>query len=235
MSSATPATKHLVTLCQQATFIKSASEVTQCPADRGYEVAFAGRSNAGKSSALNTLTHARLARTSKTPGRTQLINFFGLDEQRRLVDLPGYGYAKVPLALKEHWKQHLDAYLTERDSLAGLVLVMDIRHPLSDFDRMMLEWSNVSGLPAHILLSKADKLAYGAAKNTLLKVQTIVRKEYGNRASVQLFSAPKRQGLEEAYAVLDSWLFAPQDQDQDMDDVEIDRSEDPGYEGGDGE
>jgi GTP-binding protein len=223
MSSAPSATKHLVTLCQQATFIKSASEVTQCPLDRGYEVAFAGRSNAGKSSALNTLTHARLARTSKTPGRTQLINFFGLDEQRRLVDLPGYGYAKVPLALKEHWKQHLDAYLTERNSLVGLVLVMDIRHPLSDFDRMMLEWSDVSGLPAHILLSKADKLAFGAAKNTLLKVQTIVRKEYGNRASVQLFSAPKRQGLEEAYSVLDTWFFSELDEDEadeERDDVE---------------
>ena len=211
MPSATP----LVSLCQQATFIKSASQVEQCPLDRGYEVAFAGRSNAGKSSALNTLTHARLARTSKTPGRTQLINFFGLDEQRRLVDLPGYGYAKVPLALKEHWKEHLDAYLTGRESLAGLVLVMDIRHPLSDFDRMMLEWSDVTGLPAHILLSKADKLAYGAAKNVLLKVQTIVRKEYGNRATVQLFSAPKRQGLEEAYEILESWLFTDEDEDED--------------------
>lgn len=229
MSSAPSATKHLVTLCQQATFIKSASEVTQCPLDRGYEVAFAGRSNAGKSSALNTLTHARLARTSKTPGRTQLINFFGLDEQRRLVDLPGYGYAKVPLALKEHWKQHLDAYLTERNSLVGLVLVMDIRHPLSDFDRMMLEWSDVSGLPAHILLSKADKLAFGAAKNTLLKVQTIVRKEYGNRASVQLFSAPKRQGLEEAYSVLDTWFFSELDEDEA--DEERDDAQETGAEG----
>tara|TARA_R110000796_G_scaffold88164_3_gene189758 strand:- start:23713 stop:24438 length:726 start_codon:yes stop_codon:yes gene_type:complete len=231
MSSAPSATKHLVTLCQQATFIKSASEVTQCPLDRGYEVAFAGRSNAGKSSALNTLTHARLARTSKTPGRTQLINFFGLDEQRRLVDLPGYGYAKVPLALKEHWKQHLDAYLTERNSLVGLVLVMDIRHPLSDFDRMMLEWSDVSGLPAHILLSKADKLAFGAAKNTLLKVQNIVRKEYGNRASVQLFSAPKRQGLEEAYSVLDTWFFSELDEDEA--DEERDDVEEMGAEGAD--
>ncbi|QJD59777.1 YihA family ribosome biogenesis GTP-binding protein [Pseudomonas sp. gcc21] len=211
MSSATP----LVSLCQRATFIKSASQVDQCPMDVGYEVAFAGRSNAGKSSALNTLTHARLARTSKTPGRTQLINFFALDEQRRLVDLPGYGYAKVPLALKEHWKQHLDAYLTQRDSLVGLVLVMDIRHPLSDFDRMMLEWADVSGLPAHILLSKADKLAYGAAKNVLLKVQSTVRKEYGNRATVQLFSAPKRQGLEEAYEVLDVWFFSEEDDGED--------------------
>lgn len=209
MPSATP----LAILCQTASFIKSASQVDQCPADQGLEVAFAGRSNAGKSSALNTLTHARLARTSKTPGRTQLINFFGLDEQRRLVDLPGYGYAKVPLELKEHWKQHLDAYLTQRGSLAGVVLVMDIRHPLSAFDRMMLDWANVAGLPAHILLSKADKLSFGAAKGVLLKVQSTVRKEFGNRASVQLFSSPKRMGIDEAHAVLERWLF-PADEDE---------------------
>lgn len=209
MPSATP----LAILCQTASFIKSASQVDQCPADQGLEVAFAGRSNAGKSSALNTLTHARLARTSKTPGRTQLINFFGLDEQRRLVDLPGYGYAKVPLELKEHWKQHLDAYLTQRGSLAGVVLVMDIRHPLSAFDRMMLDWANVAGLPAHILLSKADKLSFGAAKGVLLKVQSTVRKEFGNRASVQLFSSPKRMGIDEAHAVLESWLF-PAEQEE---------------------
>src|SRR5690606_9700832 len=147
-----PLVTPLAILCQTASFIKSASKVDQCPEDIGLEVAFAGRSNAGKSSALNTLTHARLARTSKTPGRTQLINFFALDEHRRLVDLPGYGYAKVPLELKEHWKQHLDAYLTGRQSLAGVVLVMDIRHPLSPFDCMMLDWANTAGLPVHILL-----------------------------------------------------------------------------------
>ncbi|WP_285276325.1 ribosome biogenesis GTP-binding protein YihA/YsxC [Halopseudomonas bauzanensis] len=209
MPPATP----LAILCQQASFIKSASQVDQCPADQGYEVAFAGRSNAGKSSALNTLTHARLARTSKTPGRTQLINFFALDDTHRLVDLPGYGYAKVPLELKEHWKKHLDAYLTQRDSLAGVVLVMDIRHPLSAFDRMMLDWANVTGLPAHILLSKTDKLSFGAAKGVLLKVQSTVRKEFGNRASVQLFSSPKRQGIDEAHAVLESWLY-PAEQDE---------------------
>ncbi|MEJ6656952.1 MAG: ribosome biogenesis GTP-binding protein YihA/YsxC [Pseudomonas sp.] len=207
MPSATP----LAILCQTASFIKSASQADQCPADQGLEVAFAGRSNAGKSSALNTLTHARLARTSKTPGRTQLINFFGLDESHRLVDLPGYGYAKVPLELKEHWKLHLDAYLTQRNSLAGVVLVMDIRHPLSGFDRMMLEWADVTGLPAHILLSKSDKLSYGAAKGVLLKVQTTVRKEFGNRATVQLFSSPKRQGIDEAHAVLESWLYPAED------------------------
>ena len=203
MSSSTP----LVSLCQQATFIKSASLVSQCPPDIGLEVAFAGRSNAGKSSALNTLTHARLARTSKTPGRTQLINFFKLDDERRLVDLPGYGYAKVPLELKAHWQQHLDAYLTGRQSLVGLVLVMDLRHPLSDFDCMMLAWARKSDIPAHVLLSKADKMAFGAAKNALLKVQTRMRKELGSNASVQLFSSPKRMGIEEAHGRLAQWLF----------------------------
>ena len=203
MSSSPP----LVSLCQQATFIKSASLVSQCPPDLGLEVAFAGRSNAGKSSALNTLTHARLARTSKTPGRTQLINFFRLDDERRLVDLPGYGYAKVPLELKAHWQQHLDAYLTGRQSLVGLVLVMDLRHPLSDFDCMMLEWARKSDIPAHVLLSKADKMAFGAAKNALLKVQTRMRKELGSNASVQLFSSPKRMGIDEAHGRLAQWLF----------------------------
>ena len=207
MSSTTP----LVSLCQQATFIKSASLVEQCPADIGLEVAFAGRSNAGKSSALNTLTHARLARTSKTPGRTQLINFFKLDDERRLVDLPGYGYAKVPLELKEHWKQHLDAYLTQRNSLAGVVLVMDIRHPLSEFDCMMLDWAQMSHIPAHVLLSKSDKLAFGAAKNALLKIQSTMRKTFGEMSTVQLFSAPKRQGMEQAYAKLEEWLYPPVD------------------------
>ncbi|CEA04771.1 ribosome biogenesis GTP-binding protein YsxC [Pseudomonas saudimassiliensis] len=213
MPSATP----LAILCQQASFIKSASQADQCPPDQGYEVAFAGRSNAGKSSALNTLTHARLARTSKTPGRTQLINFFALDDSHRLVDLPGYGYAKVPLELKEHWKKHLDDYLTQRDSLAGIVLVMDIRHPLSAFDRMMLDWANVTGLPAHILLSKTDKLSFGAAKGVLLKVQNTVRKEFGNRASVQLFSSPKRQGIDEAHAVLESWLYPADEPEHEAD------------------
>ena len=208
MSSTSP----LISLCQQSTFIKSASLVEQCPADIGLEVAFAGRSNAGKSSALNTLTHARLARTSKTPGRTQLINFFQLDEDRRLVDLPGYGYAKVPLELKEHWKKHLDAYLTQRNSLAGVVLVMDIRHPLSEFDCMMLDWAQMSQIPVHVLLSKSDKLAFGAAKNALLKIQTTMRKTFGELSTVQLFSAPKRQGIDEAYARLEQWLFPPEEE-----------------------
>lgn len=196
----------LLGLCQQARFLISAAKVDQCPADEGLEIAFAGRSNAGKSSALNTLTHANLARTSKTPGRTQLLNFFSLDEQRRLVDLPGYGYAKVPIPLKQHWQKHLEAYLSSRNSLVGLVLLMDIRHPLTDFDRMMLDWSSAAGMPLHILLTKADKLAYGAAKNALLKVSQEIRQHWGEHASIQLFSAPKRQGIEEALQVLARWL-----------------------------
>jgi GTP-binding protein len=193
-------------LCQQASFIKSAARVDQCPPDHGYEVAFAGRSNAGKSSALNTLTHARLARTSKTPGRTQLLNFFGLDDERRLVDLPGYGYAKVPIPLKEHWQQHLEAYLSSRECLVGVILMMDVRHPLTEFDQMMLDWAKASGMPLHILLTKADKLTFGAAKGSLLKVQSAIRKQWGEGvASIQLFSAPKRQGIEEALEVLAYW------------------------------
>ena len=193
-------------LCQQASFMLSAAKVDQCPVDEGYEIAFAGRSNAGKSSALNTLTHASLARTSKTPGRTQLLNFFRLDDSRRLVDLPGYGYAKVPIPLKQHWQKHLEAYLGSRESLKGIILLMDVRHPMTDFDNMMLDWSVASGMPMHILLTKADKLTYGAAKNTLLKVQSEIRKGWGPSVSIQLFSAPKRSGLDEAYEVLATWL-----------------------------
>lgn len=196
----------IIGLCQQASFLISAAKVDQCPEDEGYEVAFAGRSNAGKSSALNTLTHANLARTSKTPGRTQLLNFFRLDEERRLVDLPGYGYAKVPIPLKQHWQNHLEAYLGSRRSLVGVVLMMDIRHPLTEFDRMMLDWADAGRMPLHVLLTKADKLAYGAAKNAVLKVQKDVREGWGDVASVQLFSAPKRFGVEEAQAVLAGWM-----------------------------
>ncbi|WP_421682932.1 YihA family ribosome biogenesis GTP-binding protein [Stutzerimonas urumqiensis] len=196
----------IVGLCQQATFTISAAKVDQCPADEGREVAFAGRSNAGKSSAINTLTHANLARTSKTPGRTQLLNFFRLDDARRLVDLPGYGYAKVPIPLKQHWQRHLEAYLGSRESLVGVFLMMDIRHPLTDFDRMMLDWSIAADMPLHILLTKADKLAHGAAKNALLQIRRTLQAEWGDDVSIQLFSAPKRQGIEEAHAVLARWL-----------------------------
>lgn len=193
-------------LCQKATFLISAAKVEQCPDDIGYEVAFAGRSNAGKSSAINVLTRANLARTSKTPGRTQLINFFALDNERRFVDLPGYGYAKVPLPLKEHWKKHLDAYLSTRKSLVGIFLMMDIRHPLTDFDKVLLEWADTSNLPVHILLTKADKLTFGVAKNTLLKVQQQLNAYHNTTISVQLFSAVKRDGLTAAYSILRQWL-----------------------------
>ncbi|MBO3276109.1 ribosome biogenesis GTP-binding protein YihA/YsxC [Pseudomonas schmalbachii] len=206
MSPKNQAKNPILGLCQQATFLISAAKVNQCPEDNGLEVAFAGRSNAGKSSALNALTHANLARTSKTPGRTQLLNFFRLDDERRLVDLPGYGYAKVPIPLKLHWQQHLEAYLSSRNCLAGVVLLMDIRHPLTDFDRMMLDWAQASRLPIHVLLTKADKLAFGAAKNALLKVQREVQQGWGDVATLQLFSAPKRQGVEEAQMVLAGWL-----------------------------
>lgn len=193
-------------LCQKAAFMQSAAEFKQCPVDEGYEVAFAGRSNAGKSSAINTLTRANLARTSKTPGRTQLINFFAIDPQRRLVDLPGYGYAKVPLPLKEHWQKHLNAYLSERNSLKGIILLMDIRHPLTEFDDMLLAWANVKQMPVHILLTKADKLTFGVAKNTLLKVKQQLTGYEDAQISIQLFSSIKRQGIDEALLILRQWL-----------------------------
>ncbi len=211
----------IIGLCQQASFLTSAARVEQCPEDEGYEVAFAGRSNAGKSSALNTLTRASLARTSKTPGRTQLLNFFSLDEERRLVDLPGYGYAKVPIPLKLHWQRHLEAYLGSRNSLMGLVLMMDIRHPLTPFDCLMLDWAVGSKMPMHILLTKADKLTFGVGKAALLKTQKDIQKKWGNTATIQLFSSTKRIGIEEAQYVLASWLqlIEPTDAD-DSDDFD---------------
>jgi len=196
----------IIGLCQQATFLTSAARVEQCPADEGYEVAFAGRSNAGKSSALNTLTRASLARTSKTPGRTQLLNFFSLDEDRRLVDLPGYGYAKVPIPLKLHWQRHLEAYLGSRTSLMGLVLMMDIRHPLTPFDCLMLDWAASSKMPMHILLTKADKLTFGAGQAALLKTKKDIQQKWGDSATIQLFSSTKRIGIIEAQYVLANWL-----------------------------
>lgn len=197
---------------QTATFLISAPTLAKCPHDRGVEVAFAGRSNAGKSSAINALTQQRaLARTSKTPGRTQLINFFTLqnDEQLRLVDLPGYGYAKVPEAMKKEWQAHLADYLHRRRSLAGLVLLMDVRHPLSDFDIQLLEMADDRELPVHILLTKADKLKQGPAKASLQQVKQRLA-EWDDLVSVQLFSSLKRQGLDQAYTVMDRWLAAPE-------------------------
>ncbi len=187
-------------------FLTSANRSDQFLPDEGQEVAFAGRSNAGKSSALNAITGRKgLARTSKTPGRTQLVNFFALDHERRLVDLPGYGYAKVPEAIRRHWRTLMESYFVGRRSLAGLVLVMDCRHPLTDFDRQMLEWTTANGCMVHILLTKADKLSRGAAAGTLLKV----RKQVGESATVQLFSATKKMGLEEARAALEAFFEPP--------------------------
>ena len=190
-----------------ASFLTSASKLSECPPDDGAEVAFCGRSNAGKSSAINTLTrHKCLARTSKTPGRTQLINFFALGDARpagvRLVDLPGYGYAKVPTSVKDHWHKHLDDYLRNRESLSGMVLLMDIRHPLKEFDKPMVEWCAESSLPLHILLTKADKLKRGGQQNSFLAVQ----KSLPGDVSVQLFSATKKLGLEELSKTAASWL-----------------------------
>lgn len=195
----------------RAKFLKSAQKLVQCPPEEGREVAFAGRSNAGKSSALNTLTkNHKLARTSKTPGRTQLINFFALNEDHslRLVDLPGYGFAKVTLDVKEEWGKHLQEYLNDRQTLMGVVLMMDIRHPLKEFDQEMINWCVDTGLPCHILLTKADKLKNGPAKNTLLKVQNLL-KDYQDLITVQTFSSLKKTGLGELQSQLGYWLTAP--------------------------
>jgi GTP-binding protein len=191
---------------QNATFLLSVANLSQLPPDRGYEVAIVGRSNSGKSSVLNQLTHNKsLARVSKTPGRTQHINLFGLDEKRRIADLPGYGYAKVPPAVKRHWEQTLGEYLRSRECLKGLVLVMDIRHPLKEFDKQMLAWGTACELPMHILLNKSDKLGIGAAKKTLLEVQKAVG-VLENPVSVQLFSALKGEGIKEFQDMLKEWF-----------------------------
>jgi GTP-binding protein len=196
---------------QIAEFLTSAPSIKQCPPDTGCEVAFAGRSNAGKSSAINALTRQRgLARTSKTPGRTQLINFFQLSHNKRLVDLPGYGYAKVPRAMKAEWDRHLAEYLQMRNSLTGLILLMDIRHPLQEYDQQMLNWAAQASLPVHILLTKADKLKRGPAENSRLKVEKLLRDmDPGcTLLSVQTFSALKKQGLSELQRQLSHWLSA---------------------------
>lgn len=197
---------HPERLFEKAQLLTSAAALAQCPADDGREVAFAGRSNAGKSSALNALTrNSKLARTSKTPGRTRLLNFFSLCEQRRLVDLPGYGFAKVPTAVKQQWERQIDHYLRQRRSLTGLVLVMDSRHPLTDFDRMMLQWVRACDMPAHLLLTKADKLKKGAQQRQLRLVMDELGKQ-GGEVSAQLFSAQARTGVTELAVILAQWL-----------------------------
>jgi GTP-binding protein len=190
----------------QATFLLSAAALYHLPPDEGAEVAFVGRSNAGKSSALNRITGTKgLARTSKTPGRTQLINLFQLDAQHRLVDLPGYGYAKVSLATKAKWQALVNRYLIARKSLKGLILVMDIRHPLKPMDLQLLDWAAASDLPVHILLTKADKLNKDPANRVLVKTRQAICDETA-RVSVQLFSSQNIIGIEDARKQLDEWL-----------------------------
>lgn len=194
----------------KASFLKSAARVDQLPADEGYEVAFAGRSNAGKSSALNCLTAIKqLARTSKTPGRTQLINLFMLDEKRRLVDLPGYGYAKVAQQVKEDWQKHLAHYLEVRQCLRGLILLMDCRHPLKDLDQMMIDWALDRQLPVHILLTKADKLSRSEVKNTVAKLSRHYQLMQ-ELITVQAFSSLKKEGVGELIIKLNQWFEWPE-------------------------
>jgi GTP-binding protein len=222
---------------QGAQFMLAAHRVSQLPADRGAEVAFAGRSNAGKSSALNALTgHKGLARTSKTPGRTQQMVAFALppykdvpvsraqDAQERpplaptegellpearLIDLPGYGYAKVPQELREHWRQEIDRYLHQRRSLCGVVLIADIRHPLKEFDRMMLDFCFAGGLPCHLLLTKADKLSRNQAAQAL----AAMRKSFpdGLHATAQVFSSTAGTGVDEARQAVAALLRQPRE------------------------
>lgn len=190
----------------KALFLKSAAKVNQLPADNGIEVAFAGRSNAGKSSALNCLTNIKnLARTSKTPGRTRLMNVFQvLDEQHRLVDLPGYGYAKVSREMKNEWQKHLTDYLEVRQSLQGLILLMDCRHPLQPLDEVLIQFIRARKILLHILLTKSDKLSKSQAKSTLLQVQ----KQIGPSevVSIQLFSSLKKEGIDTLIQKMDSWF-----------------------------
>jgi GTP-binding protein len=191
---------------QNAQFLLSVAELKQLPPDQGIEVAIVGRSNAGKSSVLNKLTNNKnLARVSKTPGRTQLLNFFTLDETRRIVDLPGYGFARVPDEVKERWVAAIDGYFETRECLKGLILVMDIRHPLQELDLAILEASSQSGLPTHILLNKADKLNQNELRKTNQAVKMALE-GYGDLVSFQIFSALKGEGVKELQAVLNAWF-----------------------------
>ncbi|KRA31815.1 GTP-binding protein [Rhodanobacter sp. Root627] len=204
---------------QGAQFVLAAHRISQLPADQGAEVAFAGRSNAGKSSALNALTnHKGLARTSKTPGRTQQMVAFslpptqidGVSLEPRLIDLPGYGYAKVPLEMREHWKLEIDAYLHQRRSLRGLVLIVDIRHPLKEFDRMMLEFCFATQLPCHVLLTKADKLS----RNQAMQALAALRKQFADNsphATAQIFSSSANTGVDEAREAVMTLLRTPRE------------------------
>jgi GTP-binding protein len=190
---------------ENTVYITSATKLAELPSDHGIEVAFIGRSNSGKSSAINAITRVnKLARTSSTPGRTQMINFFQIDADHHLVDLPGYGFAKTTLANRARWDQMISDYFETRESLAGLVLLMDVRHPLKPHDQEMIAWCVEFEVPVHILLSKADKLSKDAQKKALFLVQKSV--SHCDGVSVQLFSALKKMGVDEARIKLDAWL-----------------------------
>jgi GTP-binding protein len=190
---------------QKAYFLLSAADVKQLPPDEGIEVAIVGRSNSGKSSVLNRITHHKgLARVSKTPGRTQLLNVFVLDDTRRLIDLPGYGFAKAAPTAKRIWQKAIDAYFQGRESLKGVILIMDIRHPLKDSDWHMLEYCSERALPVHILLNKSDKLSNSAVADTVREVKNELS-EPSSPVTVQPFSALKNIGIKELEAVLNEW------------------------------
>jgi len=196
---------------QQASFLQSASTSNTLPPELGFEVAFAGRSNAGKSSTLNRLCQQKsLARTSKTPGRTQLINFFSLSDGKFLVDLPGYGFAKVPDKVKREWQQFIESYLSNRFTLCGLVIVMDIRRPMLEYDLKMLTWTSTRDIPVHVVLNKSDKLKHGQVKTMLLKTEKQL-KEFHPSYTVQVFSALKGLGVKDLENKLDEWLKSDQD------------------------
>ena len=206
--SPVPESAEIQRFFQRARFTESAPKLSLCPDDIGAEIAFAGRSNAGKSSAINKITsQKKLARTSKTPGRTQLINFFELDQEKRLVDLPGYGYAKVAQSKKLEWQKHLLHYLEERRSLNALILVMDARHPLQAFDTMMLDWVKRYQMPCHILLTKSDKLSRNEGKKALFSVEKAVKDL--PFCTAQLFSSHDGTGLDEARAHCWQYLNPP--------------------------
>lgn len=191
---------------QKIHFLLSVADVSQLPPDRGAEVAIVGRSNSGKSSVLNRLAHNKgLARVSKQPGRTQCINFFGLDDDRRLVDLPGYGYAKVPLATKQKWQKTVDSYLGQRQSLKGLLLVMDVRHPMKPLDYQLLAYCNHYNKPVHVLLNKTDKLSQAGEKAALKKLKSALT-SYDGPVTLGSFSALKGTGVKELHRLLEKWL-----------------------------
>lgn len=203
-----------MTFFTQAKFTASAPDITHLVADDGSEVAFAGRSNAGKSSALNTLTRQKnLARTSKTPGRTQMINVFRLDDERRLIDLPGYGYAQVPLEMKKKWQRALAEYLQKRKSLKGIVVLMDIRHPFKDLDQELIFWAVKAKLPVLALLTKSDKLKSGARKSQLLMARQAALAFNGD-VQVYSFSSLNRDGVDDVERVVSEWLAIPSAQPQ---------------------